>query len=887
MTPDKYESLRVDSSTTFVKVNSSVGEYVDAAFRSPTSDGRCSSPDFVIKARPSNVKNQGYHRRMGHGRKSNDGLVTRGPWTFEESRQMNIIDIEDDDSVGYRRSKDVKQKQHRREKWYRSSLQAAAVFNSTMSDMTDTDTEDDGAPGLDGQDGIRTCGACKERNNYGTPAIGDEEEDDSFDEWECEADPEAFEERYMKKTEANYEDGTDIPASQIIEGHLYSIPSSSRTGKTPKYTSNRKDNQKSGRAPPKYAQEPLQCAERQALLQRIRQLSSREAENAASLAQALADRNNLAKLAEKWEITAMNANSSLNAAREALADVSAENARLTAAFTAQRIEIDSLRKELMREKTEGEARLESLEAELAAARAEAEIHIFSDDTDADTAYTEVDVQSSLEEENKGNKQNIGNRKDFEHRNSNNNDKTGIDKTWNQERAELLSLLERLQEQLAIRSEPTNISSKEKASDSPCIQINQSLQNESLAFDNSKISLKPRVRTPSECISSENAVDQVNNNCHKTNKIETTQTLSGNVLDAATNKNVDKQNQGRHSQTPSAQEVPHQQLRREDSCISTESHPNECSRNNDAGKAPTNDNKEQEIARREQNESCSAEVDRSPTRGKPLHTSKLQPKEDRINTTQEALEKQKASKTIKEKERNSNVSSPRKLKATGELLMQAKRYEEALKIFTAGYEQAKTLQSKSLMSSMLCDRALVRNALGQPLEAAVDCCKAERLDHSCCIRATDIRASAYMAMGAFDIALNELSSIGTRLSALMNKKLDHIKLQIHLGVPRNLYAVLSIKPTATSSAVKAAYRARVKLVHPDKAADELGNHAATTLFSLLSEAHITLTNSQSRRSYDLELLKSKYIRANANGSYRSPASKNSQNSGGAGWGPPRV
>ncbi len=53
------------------------------------------------------------------------------------------------------------------------------------------------------------------------------------------------------------------------------------------------------------------------------------------------------------------------------------------------------------------------------------------------------------------------------------------------------------------------------------------------------------------------------------------------------------------------------------------------------------------------------------------------------------------------------------------------------------------------------------------------------------------------------------------------------------------------------------RALALRLHPDKAAEALGEEAATALFALLSAAHATLGNPQSRREYDLQLLREKY------------------------------
>jgi len=60
------------------------------------------------------------------------------------------------------------------------------------------------------------------------------------------------------------------------------------------------------------------------------------------------------------------------------------------------------------------------------------------------------------------------------------------------------------------------------------------------------------------------------------------------------------------------------------------------------------------------------------------------------------------------------------------------------------------------------------------------------------------------------------------------------------------------------------RALALKLHPDKAGASLGTDFATALFSLLSAAHATLSGAQSRRLYDLELLRQKYTSPLARG-----------------------
>ncbi len=80
-------------------------------------------------------------------------------------------------------------------------------------------------------------------------------------------------------------------------------------------------------------------------------------------------------------------------------------------------------------------------------------------------------------------------------------------------------------------------------------------------------------------------------------------------------------------------------------------------------------------------------------------------------------------------------------------------------------------------------------------------------------------------------------------------------------PVNHYAVLGVKPAATPSEIRSAFRQLALQYHPDRAAKAAGlcPAAANIIFKLLSEAHSTLSDAAQRRQYDVALLRSKYRR----------------------------
>jgi DnaJ family protein C protein 7 len=233
-----------------------------------------------------------------------------------------------------------------------------------------------------------------------------------------------------------------------------------------------------------------------------------------------------------------------------------------------------------------------------------------------------------------------------------------------------------------------------------------------------------------------------------------------------------------------------------------------------------------------------------------------------------------------------------LKNSADKLFRQKRYDDALKQYNAALAAAETAAASEeeidndalpMVIGLLCSRATALSAVGRYLESAADCCRAEKLTlpfGGSCPRAIDLRAEAFSLMGAFDLASDDLdklwqfSTTSTSSQNLMNSnnnnntstggapaivaRLQDARRAAADSSPRNHYAILGVKPSATAIEIKSAYKSLALRLHPDKAADALGHDTATLLFSLLSAAHATLVNTQSRRAYDLQLLRQKYL-----------------------------
>ncbi|KAL4425786.1 hypothetical protein ABPG75_009802 [Micractinium tetrahymenae] len=111
------------------------------------------------------------------------------------------------------------------------------------------------------------------------------------------------------------------------------------------------------------------AAERRALLDRVQQLSATEAEAAARVERLTMENDALAAELERSQEVCREMLAARRAARDALSEMSAQNARLLAAYVDKKQEAAQLKEELRQQQRESEARMQALEAQLAAARA--------------------------------------------------------------------------------------------------------------------------------------------------------------------------------------------------------------------------------------------------------------------------------------------------------------------------------------------------------------------------------------------------------------------------------------------------------------------------------------------------------------------------------------
>ena len=558
----------------------------------------------------------------------------------------------------------------------------------------------------------------------------------------------------------------------------------------------------------------LTCLERESLLERVRQLSASEADAMATSARLSSENVALVQELTHWKQAAHDANASRRAAREALSDVSTENARLAAAYSAQRLEAAGL-KETVRNQ-----RIQLAEMEEALRCAYENIQWLQHQGGYGNGNERT--TASATGRNGASPPPAPSQPPSHHRHpSSSRHKKSATNDWDREKKDLLELLERLQEQLSrqhTRTSPGTYYAHSHPSPSPPPTNNTS----------NTTPTSPPCSPP----------------LHSTFTMPTTP-LSPSPLGS------DKQHQQhQHQRNPAA--TPNMYYTQ----------------------TPRMNN-EYPVQWEASNENvCTA----MPTTTPPLSSSRpssgdsraaMTPPPHQYPTTAAATtpdeEKEREKDEIAAvKERNNKMAMMVECKGAGDRSLAKKRYEEAYAQYSKALTQAEELQDDNACMNLFICRATVLKSSGRYLESAGDCCRAITLGGGSSAQsgraalvknAFDVRAEAYFMMGAYDLAVEDLAKLDH--TPAVAARMNDARTAVADSIPRNHYAVLGVKPSANSSEIKSAYKSLALLVHPDKSADSLGRERATALFSLLAAAHSALGSTQNRRGYDLQILRHKY------------------------------
>ncbi|MED6181458.1 hypothetical protein PIB30_019533 [Stylosanthes scabra] len=223
------------------------------------------------------------------------------------------------------------------------------------------------------------------------------------------------------------------------------------------------------------------------------------------------------------------------------------------------------------------------------------------------------------------------------------------------------------------------------------------------------------------------------------------------------------------------------------------------------------------------------------------------------------------------------------KVAGNEAFQAGRHTEAVEHYTSALSC--NVESRPFAAVCYCNRAAAYKALGQITDAIADCSLAIALDGNY-LKALSRRATLYEMIRDYDQAASDL----WRLVSLLSKEVEDTTNQLGVSdrsvsitnelkkhrirvneieeegrkeVPLDMYLILGVEPSASSSEIKKAYRKAALRHHPDKAGQSLRDDGiwkdiaeevhrdADRLFKIIGEAYAVLSDPAKRARYDAE------------------------------------
>ena len=197
------------------------------------------------------------------------------------------------------------------------------------------------------------------------------------------------------------------------------------------------------------------------------------------------------------------------------------------------------------------------------------------------------------------------------------------------------------------------------------------------------------------------------------------------------------------------------------------------------------------------------------------------------------------------------------KVKGNNEFHAKRYEAALAQYSAGL--ALDFSDDAFRAILHANRAAALQAMRQYCEAVMDCCASHLLDPKY-LRALQRRADAYLSMGDWPNAANDLEALTPHMGAECATKLAEARRKVKKGTTCDHYAVLGVGHEASGSEIKQAYRQLALKMHPDKAPKPELRSAAEAMFKHVAQAYATLSDATQRKRYDSTVVMSQFRRS---------------------------
>ncbi|KAK6244223.1 hypothetical protein QUC31_010632 [Theobroma cacao] len=231
----------------------------------------------------------------------------------------------------------------------------------------------------------------------------------------------------------------------------------------------------------------------------------------------------------------------------------------------------------------------------------------------------------------------------------------------------------------------------------------------------------------------------------------------------------------------------------------------------------------------------------------------------------------------------------RLKNAGNEAVRSGRCTEAAEHYTIALSI--NVESRPFAAICFCNRAAAHQALGQIADAIADCSLAMALNENY-TKAVSRRATLHGMIRDYGQASSDLQRLISTLEKQSDKtshqsggqdrttgntkelrqaqcQLSSMQEEAKRGIPLDLYLILGVKPSDSTSDVKKAYRKAALRHHPDKAGQflarsESGDEGrlwkeiaeevhkdADRLFKMIGEAYAILSDTSKRSEYDLE------------------------------------
>jgi tetratricopeptide (TPR) repeat protein len=199
-----------------------------------------------------------------------------------------------------------------------------------------------------------------------------------------------------------------------------------------------------------------------------------------------------------------------------------------------------------------------------------------------------------------------------------------------------------------------------------------------------------------------------------------------------------------------------------------------------------------------------------------------------------------------------------LRERGNSSFQNRMYGDAVAAYSAGIQLASS--NGRVLSVLRCNRAAAHKELGRFREAIEDCTAAIVLNPGYC-KAFARRAQCLLGCRFFQSAVADFRQacvLSANDSSILAELRNAERVAAdELAKEKDLYSVLGVARTATTTEITSCFRKLCLQFHPDKLAScpDAMRAEGERKFKLINDAHQTLSDDESRRMYDEKLVHS--------------------------------